>query len=319
MFPTPGTTCKSRPTVANTPGSSGATLETRGRLCSHGSPLQNVPRPPPPTIPGRGTVSDATWCPPLPLRAARSVDCVRARSSRRRPGARGEAVRADEPRPVDDLAGRRLSRAAAPLSAQAGLPPAQVPGAGLHRPGAGHQPDDGGRERREDLQLPDRRPRRGQARALPRHEAAGLRVLLPPQVRGERPGLRLQPDPREGHARPPHEPGLAVPGRARVPAADPARLRAGHHRVAGGRAQRRRGDHRARRLPLHRHGRRHERLRRQQLGPGGGRPPLGHHADRRRSPRPRPELLDPHGQPVRPRIPGRGRRSGRSGSATPGG
>ena len=54
-------------------------------------------------------------------------------------------------------------------------------------------------------------------------------------------------------------------------------------------------------------------------GPGGERPALGHDADRRRSSRPRPELLDPQGQPVRQRTPGRGRRSGPSGSATPGG
>ena len=52
------------------------------------------------------------------------------------------------------------------------------------------------------------------------------------------------------------------------PPPNPPRLRARHHRMAVGGAQRRRGDHRARRISLHRHGRRDERLRRQQLRPG---------------------------------------------------
>ena len=138
-------------------------------------------------------------------------------------------------------------------------------------------------------------PNRGQARALPRHQAVALRVLLPSQVQGERPGLRLQPDARGGNAWPPEEPGLAVRDRARVPAANPTRLRAGHHRMALGRAQRRRGDHRARRISLHRHGRRNGRLRREQLGPRARRSPVGHDADRCRSSRPGPELFDPQG------------------------
>ena len=72
-----------------------------------------------------------------------------------------------------------------------------------------------------------------------------------------------------------------------------------HRRVARGRAQRRRGHHRSRRIPLHHHRRWHQRLRSQRNRSGHERSARGHDAPRRRSPRPRPELLDPEGQPVR--------------------
>ena len=52
----------------------------------------------------------------------------------------GEALRALEARSLDELEGRRLPRAAAPVPAQAGLRTAQVPEPRLHRPGARDRP-----------------------------------------------------------------------------------------------------------------------------------------------------------------------------------
>ena len=131
--------------------------------------------------------------------------------SRRRSQGPGEALRALETRSLDELEDRRLPRATAPVPAQAGLRTAQVPESRLHRPGARDQPDAGGRGYREDPGLLHGQARHGQARALPRHQAAALCVLVPSPLQGERVRLRLQPHPRRGHAGHAAEPGFAIP------------------------------------------------------------------------------------------------------------
>ena len=100
------------------------------------------------------------------------------------------------------------------------------------------------------------------------------------------------------------DPGRALHGRP--PAAAPHRpgVEAPDHRVALQRPRRRRPRLRQRRLSLRLLGGRLQRLRRQPDRPDPRRPAGGRAADRRRSPRPGPELRRAEGQPVR-RSPGR--------------